>query len=292
MSKRIDLTGQRFGKLTVLEPAENIGGRTTWRCRCDCGKETVVPTGRLRSGETKSCGCQRDRIDLTGQRFGKLTVLEPAEDIGGRPAWRCRCDCGNEVVVRGQCLRRGSTKSCSCARAEVGRKVMPLVTRNIKGQRFGRLVAVEPLDSRIWSSIAWRCRCDCGNEIVSASADLISGTVQSCGCLQKELAASQVLQNAGLVEGTAVNRIRSKRLAKNNTSGVTGVYWCQQSSRWRATIGFQRKTYRLGEFSRFEDAVAARKKAEAEMHDKFVEEYDAAQANHQENEEESLPCTS
>lgn len=77
MSKRIDLTGQRFGKLTVLEPAENIGGRTTWRCRCDCGKETVVPTGRLRSGETKSCGCQRDRIDLTGQRFGKLTEPFP-----------------------------------------------------------------------------------------------------------------------------------------------------------------------------------------------------------------------
>lgn len=56
--QRLDLTGQRFGKLTVLSPAENIGSMTAWRCRCDCGKETVVTTGHLRSGQTTSCGCK------------------------------------------------------------------------------------------------------------------------------------------------------------------------------------------------------------------------------------------
>lgn len=56
--KKIDLTGQRYGKLTVLAPAENVGGRTAWRCRCDCGREAVVKTVHLRSGHTKSCGCQ------------------------------------------------------------------------------------------------------------------------------------------------------------------------------------------------------------------------------------------
>ena len=55
--KKIDLTGQRYGKLTVLAPAENVGSRTAWLCRCDCGRETVVPTNRLRSGHTASCGC-------------------------------------------------------------------------------------------------------------------------------------------------------------------------------------------------------------------------------------------
>lgn len=45
-NKRLDLTGQRYGMLTVLEPAENIGKHTAWRCRCDCGRETVVPTHR------------------------------------------------------------------------------------------------------------------------------------------------------------------------------------------------------------------------------------------------------
>lgn len=56
--QKIDLTGQRYGRLTVLAPAENIGNRTAWLCRCDCGRETIVKTHHLRSGHTKSCGCQ------------------------------------------------------------------------------------------------------------------------------------------------------------------------------------------------------------------------------------------
>ena len=59
--KKLDLTGQRFGKLTVVRPAENIGGRTAWLCRCDCGREAVVQTHRLRSGHTTSCGCRGAR---------------------------------------------------------------------------------------------------------------------------------------------------------------------------------------------------------------------------------------
>lgn len=40
-SIKFDLTGQRFGKLTILEPAENIGSRTIWHCRCSCGQDAV-----------------------------------------------------------------------------------------------------------------------------------------------------------------------------------------------------------------------------------------------------------
>ena len=58
--KKLDIKGQRYGKLTVLEPAENVGNRTAWLCRCDCGQETVVTTRRLRSGRTVSCGCVHD----------------------------------------------------------------------------------------------------------------------------------------------------------------------------------------------------------------------------------------
>ena len=58
--KKLDLTGQRFGKLTVIAPADNIEGRTAWRCRCDCGNETIVKTYRLLNGHTKSCGCTKE----------------------------------------------------------------------------------------------------------------------------------------------------------------------------------------------------------------------------------------
>lgn len=60
-TRRIDLTGQRFGMLTVLEPGQNTrNGRTTWLCRCDCGNLFVVQTKMLRSGKTWHCGCKTD----------------------------------------------------------------------------------------------------------------------------------------------------------------------------------------------------------------------------------------
>lgn len=54
-------------------------------------------------------------IDLTGKRFGKLTVICRVENNKhGQPQWRCHCDCGNETIVVGQKLRKGITKSCGC----------------------------------------------------------------------------------------------------------------------------------------------------------------------------------
>jgi hypothetical protein len=58
MSKLNDLTGQRFNGLVVTERAENSkGGKARWRCKCDCGADTVVTGGNLKSDAVKSCGC-------------------------------------------------------------------------------------------------------------------------------------------------------------------------------------------------------------------------------------------
>lgn len=88
--KKVDLTGQRFGILTVVSEttSRKVGKRKgdlerVWVCRCDCGNEIAVDQQRLR-GKTKShCGCNpvsikdlHRRINLAGQRFGRLTVLE------------------------------------------------------------------------------------------------------------------------------------------------------------------------------------------------------------------------
>ena len=56
MRKLIDLTGQVFGQLTVIERAPNIGKQPAWRCKCSCGNECVVQAGALKSGQ-KTCGC-------------------------------------------------------------------------------------------------------------------------------------------------------------------------------------------------------------------------------------------
>lgn len=57
MPKLIDLTGQKFGRLTVIERAENKGKHTYWKCRCDCGNDCVINSSNLIHGLTKSCGC-------------------------------------------------------------------------------------------------------------------------------------------------------------------------------------------------------------------------------------------
>lgn len=71
MSKKIDLTGQRFGRLTVLGFAgtgRNRGGHSysIWHCQCDCGVIKDLPTGNLTSGNTMSCGCLK--VDAIASR--------------------------------------------------------------------------------------------------------------------------------------------------------------------------------------------------------------------------------
>ena len=77
----IDLTGQRFGKLTVVKEHGRKNGVITWECHCDCGAIAIVKTAHLRSRYTFSCGCMKDTEwgDLTGQKFGKLTVISKFE---------------------------------------------------------------------------------------------------------------------------------------------------------------------------------------------------------------------
>lgn len=62
-------------------------------------------------------------IDISGQRFGRLTVLEISRrerlSRGTLVFWKCGCDCGNTIEVRGQALRTGTTKSCGCLRNEL-----------------------------------------------------------------------------------------------------------------------------------------------------------------------------
>lgn len=73
-------------------------------------------------------------IDLTGRRFGRLLVLRREGsrryDDGFKvvPLWRCRCDCGQEVLVEGTNLRRGMTRSCGCLKRDRGKRIATPVT--------------------------------------------------------------------------------------------------------------------------------------------------------------------
>ena len=110
--KDIDLTGQRIGKLTVLEHSNR---EYYWKCQCDCGNLCEKHQNSLVKHSVLSCGCKKRELpheDLVGQKFGRLTVLE---HVCNRK-WRCRCECGKETIVEACHLKNGHTKSCGCLR--------------------------------------------------------------------------------------------------------------------------------------------------------------------------------
>lgn len=126
-----DLTGQKFGKLTVIKRVENKNCHTNWLCSCECGKYTEVLAINLKRGLTKSCGCFHNKefgksrfIDLTDQRFGKLIALKRTENRGKETFWLCQCDCGNTKEINASRLRSGKTKSCGCYKNECKRKTI------------------------------------------------------------------------------------------------------------------------------------------------------------------------
>ena len=72
--RAIDLSGKRYGRLMVIERTDSIiignQKKTAWACQCDCGERVIVPTYRLKTGQTRSCGCLQH--DLTVERMSRL----------------------------------------------------------------------------------------------------------------------------------------------------------------------------------------------------------------------------
>lgn len=122
-------------------------------------------------------------IDLTGQKFNRLTVIAIDEEKTKqhkRAYWLCRCECGNEKVIAGLSLRNGATKSCGCLRNE---KVFESVAKNEEGNKYGKLTVLHMDTTRDkYGRIKWYCECECGVIKSISGADLRSGNTQSCGC--------------------------------------------------------------------------------------------------------------
>ena len=132
-----------------------------------------------------------------GQVFGRLTVLEeaapPSEYLTYKGLWyRCRCQCGNEAVVRRSCLLEGKTKSCGCLRRETSRNNAMTKTHNKieNGTVFGRLTVLRETEERAFGNVVYECRCQCGNITHVRGSELKCGNVKSCGCLRAEIRAN------------------------------------------------------------------------------------------------------
>ena len=313
---KLDLTGQRYGRLTVLGPAENIGDRTAWLCRCDCGQDTVVLTRDLRRGRRTSCGCDRPVVDSSPGGYGRASLtyvdgtcvemirantrrsnntsgVPGVEWMSSKNKWRASiCFKGRRRYLGSYEKFEDAVKARKRAEEELfdtfldvydGKRpesdlreieeVCPPVARDyskqrldLTGQRFGMLTVLGPAE-KAGSMSAWRCRCDCGRETVVTIGHLRNGTTTSCGCKPK----------GTFVDGTFVELLQSKTIRRNNTSGVTGVTWNNRQNRWDATLMFKGERHYLGGYGKFEDAVKARQRAEEELCEPFLREFAKAQ---------------
>ena len=263
MSRQCDLTNMHFGKLTAKEPtSERKNGYTVWLCSCDCGNTLRVPSRNLKKGWITSCGCAKKTRyrDLTGRRFGKLQVVSMAEerDEKGQIQWVCKCDCGQTVLAKSGILVNGYKRSCGCL------KNPPL--KNWIGKTFSNLTVLA-YDGKHNKKHYWKCRCVCGKEVSVCQSNLPNGHTTSCGCRNIPSASRH------FVEGTCIENIRSRRIPKNNSSGVRGVYKVTRSNKWCAQITFQGKTRYLGCYDTVEEAAKARRTGE-EVFDEFLDQYD------------------
>lgn len=205
---RFDLTGQKFGALTVLyRYYENTkDNKIQWVCLCDCGQYTVRMGKNLRNGSTTSCGCraniklqkQKEIEKLYGQQFGYLIPFDYCKDEKqNKYKIKCKCICGNEHTVDKSDLIRGVIKSCGCKSKEINSMshIVPLPI----GYKSGKLQIIEPLVYQ--NNVAvYKCQCECGNIKYARHTSLAHKTIMSCGCIksQGEVLTRQALQELNL----------------------------------------------------------------------------------------------
>ena len=208
--KQIDLTGQKYGKLTVIKLHEQLerkdgGVINMWECQCDCDEHNIcyVSTNNLRQGNVKSCGCLRKnltgkikpKIDLTGKTFGLLTVLGQGNDIIRKnknvPTWLCQCSCENKTIVEKTSRylkdkKRLVPANCGCLQHHE-----MVQTEDLTGKVFGMLTVLNREADKVGKSgnkySMWKCRCSCDNktEILVDGYSLKHKKIISCGCIDR-----------------------------------------------------------------------------------------------------------
>lgn len=190
MGQFVDITGNKYGRLTVIERAENQNKKPMWLCKCDCGNTKIVRADSLKNGSTLSCGCllkestsQRFLKDIIGKKFGRWTIIKRAKSVNGISKYLCKCQCGTEKEIFANQLLSNQTKSCGCLVKDTNHRLHFIDMTN---QKFGMLKVikrVENIKNKSGSSnTRWLCKCDCGKEKIFYGANLRNGT-KSCGCV-------------------------------------------------------------------------------------------------------------
>jgi hypothetical protein len=188
-----------------------------------------------------------------GERFGYLTVIEETEKRSkyAEIIWKCMCDCGTICEVITGYLRRGKKKSCGCIKKELYDKNI----REVSGKRFGRLVAIMPLEKRAAGYVIWQCRCDCGNIVETSITKLRLGRIFSCGCFARDQATARAETSVK----AANEYLRSATMETpprfpDTVTGIRNIYFNKRKSLYVFSIVRHGKRYKR-QFKYLEDAL-------------------------------------
>ena len=215
------------------------------------------------------------KFDLTGQIFGRLTVIRkelPPEYVKDKRTsyWLCRCQCGNEIVVKRNSLTSGRTKSCGCLKRDLNRQTKKQNIRIDHGSYIegidvqGRSFYISPQDSYIFDMAYWSVRTNgyvcCGNSNGPTLHRLIMHA-HTGEIVDHENHNPSDNRRENLRITNTQNNTRNKTLPRNNRSGIIGV--CQEKSGcWRAYITVD--DYNMKLYSGKSKEAAIRKRLEAE----------------------------
>lgn len=149
------------------------------------------------------------RRDLTGQRFGRLTVVEFAlRPETNQSYWLCKCDCGKEKIIKGDSLISNMSMSCGCFQKEAIKEYTKK-RANIKiGLKFNKLLIKNTFKKNNFTYAI--CRCDCGNEKIILLTSVVNGRIKSCGCFKKESLSKRMKKDNGVASlNSLLNRYKN-----------------------------------------------------------------------------------
>lgn len=190
--RRKNFTGNTYGHLKVVKMMYNYNKKndTYCECECDCGNKNIIKNySNLVYTNTiyTSCGCRRKEAaiayksdDITGQKFGRLTVVKMRLEFSPIKA-DCICDCGNVITVTKADLKSRHTQSCGCLQAErAGESNYIDLTGYISKNNIKAISPSHQNSHGVW---IWNFECPLCNDIFQAlPANVKSGKITSCGC--------------------------------------------------------------------------------------------------------------
>jgi len=265
MGKIIDLSGQRFGKLVVINASDvRIRRSIQWNCQCDCGNQTITRTATLLNGHTKSCGCLRGQHKnpiVAGRRFVHITAISiVGKCSSGSYIWACKCDCGKEFTTPSYCLLSGNKTSCGCFHPD---SVTPTgYSRTILYKRYSNMME----RCYNYSSISFK---NYGGRGITVCDEWKKSPLKFIewsknNGFHKKLQIDRINNDGDYSPNncrwttSTINNHNSRFIKSTNKTGYTGVSFWKEHQKYYSELKHYKIRYNLGSFDTPEEAAIVR----------------------------------